>query len=68
MELILEFYDVAKKALDAGVSIERLVSLPVRERIGRFKYIEFDKHEAEYKDIVFNINREIDELLQKEDF
>ena len=40
MELILDYYKKAGEALAAGVAIERLVALPVRENIGRFKYVD----------------------------
>ena len=38
MMLVLAYYDQAGEALNKGVNIERLVNLPVRETIGRFKY------------------------------
>ncbi len=46
MELVLQYYKDAKEALDKGANIEKLVNLPVREQIGRYKYIpdvELDK-------------------------
>lgn len=66
MELILEFYDSALESLKKGVSIDGLVKLPVRERIGRFKYITKDKTKQEFSFIMETINNEISEL-QKED-
>lgn len=39
MELVLRYYTDAKDALTQGANIETLVSLPVREQIGRYKYI-----------------------------
>ena len=38
MTMILAFYDEAQRALDAGVKIDTIVKMPIRERIGRFKY------------------------------
>ncbi len=67
MELVLSFYDVTLKALGQGVNIEELVKLPVREKIGRFKYIESVKLEAEYQSILDSLHREIDQLTQKEE-
>lgn len=67
MELILNFYDISSDALNKGVSVDELVKLPIRERIGRFKYITVDKIEAEYKDIIKSMNQEIDTLLVKEE-
>ncbi len=39
MKLILEFDRLAKEALDKNVDIEDILELPVREQIGRAKYI-----------------------------
>jgi V/A-type H+-transporting ATPase subunit A len=39
LKLIMEFYYRGKKALENGVDIKDLFNLPVRERIGRAKYV-----------------------------
>jgi V/A-type H+-transporting ATPase subunit A len=39
LKLIIEFYHLGQKALDAGAEFSQVVNLPVRERIGRAKYI-----------------------------
>lgn len=67
MELMLEYYDLSLEALEKGIHIEELVKLPVREKIGRFKYITVEKIEEEYQDIIETLHRDIDELSQKED-
>ncbi|MDF2608692.1 MAG: atpA [Lachnospiraceae bacterium] len=67
MELILSFYDLSNEGLNKGISVEDLVKLPIRERIGRFKYVTVDKIEAEYDDILKNLQQEINSLLQKEE-
>ncbi len=67
MELILEYYDLALEYLKKGVSIESLVKLPVRERIGRYKYTSKDKMQEEYDDIYKTIFNQIDDLLEKEE-
>ena len=51
MRLMMDYYDAALQALGQGASIEGLVALPVRERIGRFKYVESDRIQAEYEAI-----------------
>jgi len=63
--LILKFYDLTKAALDDGVNINKIVSLPVRERIGRIKYVSEDKLNAEYEAIITEINKELDELKEE---
>ena len=54
MKLILDFYHYAQDALKADVELEDLLKLPVREQIGRSKYVE--EHELERLD---EINRTI---------
>lgn len=69
MKLVLDYYNNAVEALAKGASVEALVKLPVRERIGRFKYTPEDKMKAEYDLIIKTLFTQIDELLQrKEDF
>ena len=69
MQLVLAYYDQAGEALGKGVNIERLVNLPVRETIGRFKYTPEDGLDAAFNDILDTLRAEInDELSRKEDF
>jgi V/A-type H+-transporting ATPase subunit A len=67
MELVLSFFDISSEALNNGISVDDLVKLPVREKIGRFKYITNDKIETEFADIIHSLHQEIDELKQKEE-
>ena len=69
MMLVLAYYDQAGEALNKGVSIERLVNLPVRETIGRFKYTPEGELDKAYDNILDTLRIEIgDELSRKEDF
>ena len=68
MKLVLDYYSESVGALGRGVSVEKLVSLPVRERIGRFKYVPADRIEQEYKDIIQTMKKEIQNLEQKEEY
>ena len=43
MRLILQYYEKGKQALDAGANLSDVINLPVRERIGRSKYIPEDQ-------------------------
>ena len=36
--LVVHFYDQCVAALDKGAKVDDLIALPVREKIGRFKY------------------------------
>ena len=68
MNLVMEYFDAATDALKEGAEIDKLISLPSREKIGRFKYIENDKIDAEYEEILKQMNREIAESMPKEEF
>jgi len=68
MNLVLAYYDSALEALNKGADIEGLVKLPVREQIGRFKYVSADHVQTEYNSILSKLSAEIEELLQKEDY
>jgi V/A-type H+-transporting ATPase subunit A len=65
MELIMKFYDISLENLN-NLSIDDLVMLPVRERIGRYKYIKNDKIKQEYDEVLMQLRNEIHELVQKE--
>ena len=43
LQLILAYYEKGKQALDAGANLSEVISLPVRESIGRSKYIPEDQ-------------------------
>lgn len=67
MKLILKFYDQTSEALLEKASIEKLVSLPVRERIGRFKYVKNQDTQTEYEQILEDLSEEIREATKEED-
>ena len=66
MKLILDYYDKAAGTLEMGADIEALVALPVREKIGRFKYVAEDDAENEFISIGAQLAFELSELLNKE--
>ena len=66
MRLILGFYHAATDALDAGVELNDLLNLPVREQIGRSKYIE-ESHIDKFDEIERNIKKEINALINRGD-
>jgi len=69
MLLVLDFYNAAGEALAKGASIERLVNMPVRESIGRFKYTPEEKLDGEYEGIITTLNQQVQQIIaQKEDF
>ncbi|NLO62615.1 MAG: V-type ATP synthase subunit A [Clostridiaceae bacterium] len=67
MRLILGFYDKAASALALGADIEKIVALPVRERIGRFKYTPENDIEGEATSVESQLAHEISDILDKEE-
>ena len=62
MHLILSFYDICQQALEKGANIEKLVSMEVREPIGRFKYTAEDQVDARYNEIEQALMKEADDV------
>ena len=62
LKLIILANDLGKKALEDGIDINDILSLSVKEKIGRSKYIEeknlaeFDKIEEEFKAQISSLN------------
>lgn len=67
MHLVLAYFDLSTMALKNGADIEKLVSLPERERVGRFKYVQNENTEKEYEDIMLNLEKSINNLTTKGD-
>ena len=68
MKLVYAFYEEGSKALKAGANIEDIVSMQVRERIGRFKYTKESDIVEEYSSVQAALATEIATLTQdKED-
>ena len=65
MLLILAYYDLALEALRSGADVNDLVSLPVRERIGRYKYTPKEKIQDEYKSVLETLEIQINEQIGK---
>ena len=65
LELVLAYFDASRAALDQGVSINALVKLPVREAIGRFKYVPVSETRTEYDNITCQLKAEIDAQIAK---
>ena len=43
LKIIMQFYSLGKEKLKEGFDFEKIIKLPVREKISRLKYIEEDK-------------------------
>ena len=67
MKLVLDYFDMATDAVDKGCSVQKLIDMPVRERIGRIKYVTEDKVAEEYNSIIDELHKGIDELKNSSD-
>lgn len=67
LKLILQFYYLGRDAITRGVSIRELFAIPVRERIGRAKYIPEHSVDAEYDTIEAELAAQVEALAEKED-
>ena len=68
MKLVTAFYEKAVEALNQGALLQKLINMPVREQIGRFKYVTEDKLDAEYEKVSEQLHVEIANALGKEEF
>ena len=68
MKLILAYYDLCTEALTKNAPIEKLASLAVREKIGRFKYVHEDNIDAEYDNTMKQLEKEVNSAFGKEEF
>ena len=69
MSLVLEYYDRANAALEMNADIEKLVSIPSREAIGRFKYIKEENIDTEFDKTLSLLNNDINEVINaKEEY
>ena len=62
LKTILAYYDLGKDALENGASFNKLSTLPVREAIGRLKYVPENETKARYDEIMAELNSEIRSL------
>lgn len=65
MKLIIEYYDNALEALQKGADIEVLAALPVRENIGRFKYVKETDIDKEFQKAHQILVREVAQSVRK---
>ena len=67
MKLVNAFYDRAGDALSQGASLRKLISTPVREQIGRFKYVREENLDEEYRRTDENLSAQIANAFVKEE-
>ena len=67
MLLVNAFYNRAVQALSEGASLQKLISMPVREQIGRFKYVREDALDEEFKKADEELSMQIANAFEKEE-
>ena len=67
LRLIMGFYYKAREAVRAGAGINEIFSLPVRERIGRAKFVPEEKVSQVFDEMEKELEAQMDALTAKED-
>ena len=65
MKLMLMYYDRSLDALNKGADIEKIAALPVRESIGRFKYVKEEDIDKEFAEIDERLSSELAEAVKE---
>lgn len=65
LKLILEYFDLATDTLSKGADVDKLINLPIRERIGRFKYVPQENIGKEYDAVKNQLELDIEALVSQ---
>ena len=63
MDLVLRFDSLCRDALQKGADMEKLFTIPARERVGRAKMADVKVFEKDYAEIEAEMKREIEEVI-----
>ena len=66
MKLIMEFYYKAVDVLSKGASINDIITIPVKENIGRFKYTHEDDIDQHYSQVMSQLEEQMQQLAERE--
>lgn len=66
LKMILSYYYMAQDAVKKNVDLKELFGLPVREKIGRAKYVPQDSVDVEFNKIEQELTEQMDALVAKE--
>ena len=67
MRLVCAFYNKSLEALDRGADIGLVALLPVRESIGRFKYVPEDEVSDAFEKIINDLDSQLEGCMKGED-
>ena len=65
LRLILTFQEKGQQALDAGANLSDVLALPVRDKIGRAKYIPEESVKAEFEKIESDLSSQTAALIDQ---
>jgi len=65
LKLIMEYYKKGSDAIEKGAEYKDLVSMPLREVIGRFKYIKEAEIDKNYEALMEELTKGIQDLISK---
>ena len=65
LQLILAFQEKGQQALDAGANLSDVLGLPVRDRIGRAKYIPEDQIKVQFEQIESDLSSQTAALIDQ---
>jgi V/A-type H+-transporting ATPase subunit A len=65
LSLILKWGELGDKALAAGAPLSKIISLPVREEIGRAKYVHEDEISEKFATITQNLESQMSALYEE---
>ena len=65
MQLVVDYYEKCDAALARGAKVEELLSLPVRESIGRYKYTENDEIQSAFEKTEAELDSQIYAVLER---
>ena len=65
LNIILQYNELAKKAVEAGVNVDKVIAITACAKIGRAKNVPEADFEKEYADILLLAKTELDELIAK---
>lgn len=68
LKVILDWYHKAQDALKENASFSEMTTLPVLEKIGRFKYVKEEDVQKTYEEIQKDLNNEFNKLTKGGDF
>ncbi|MDD3839534.1 MAG: ATP synthase subunit A [Clostridia bacterium] len=64
LKLIIDFYNEAQKAMEDGATLDEVINLPIREKIGRCKYTREDQLDT-FDDIEAQMRDQVSSLVSK---